>query len=398
MKKILLSIFIVSFGTWVSAQTLSSVTTSGNSTSYMLRITGGNNIGPSTDPGIAIGVLNSPMPSDARTFVGWKNDQVTNPITNGPAGTLLLQGRSSISDVPIDFVTGLGTPALRMRIAGNGNISIGSNTSLTPTSRLFVTGIGSTNATSSLDIQNSSGTDMLKLYDNGNLGVGTTVTPLEKIHIQGGNLVITGNNSLSSIQGTIKLSTSSYPNAFAGISGATNASGLDQLDLLFFTGYGSASEKMRLMSNTGNLGIGTSAPAAKLSVNGNVFIGTQDANTSTYMGSNLLAVNGTAVFVKAKVATYGPSWPDYVFDSSYKTMPLPDLEKYIKQNKHLPEIPSEKDVQKDGLDLGANQATLLKKIEELTLIVIEQNKKIDKLESIEKAQSKQLKKLKNQNK
>lgn len=91
-----------------------------------------------------------------------------------------------------------------------------------------------------------------------------------------------------------------------------------------------------------------------------------------------LAVNGSAIFTKAVVKNYG-AWPDYVFDSSYQPRPLPQLEKFIKENKHLPDIPSAKKVEEQGLDLGDNQAMLLKKIEELTLYIIEQNKKIEAL-------------------
>ena len=55
------------------------------------------------------------------------------------------------------------------------------------------------------------------------------------------------------------------------------------------------------------------------------------------------------------------------------------MEEFIRQNKHLPEIPSASEVKKDGIDIGANQALMLKKIEELTLYVIEQNKELQEL-------------------
>jgi hypothetical protein len=100
------------------------------------------------------------------------------------------------------------------------------------------------------------------------------------------------------------------------------------------------------------------------------------------IGTNALAVNGTAIFTKAKVAVYGSAtWPDYVFAPTYKLTSLDSLEQFIQLNKHLPEVPTASEVEKDGIDLGDNQALLLKKIEELTLIVIEQNKRIEKLEA-----------------
>ena len=57
-------------------------------------------------------------------------------------------------------------------------------------------------------------------------------------------------------------------------------------------------------------------------------------------------------------------------------MPLADLAKYIKINKHLPEVPTAAEVEKDGTDIGSTQTLLLKKVEELTLYAIEQNKQI----------------------
>jgi hypothetical protein len=105
---------------------------------------------------------------------------------------------------------------------------------------------------------------------------------------------------------------------------------------------------------TGNVGIGATSPTEKLSVNGNI---------------------------KArKLIVTQNDWSDYVFDSSYRPQPLSLVEEFIKQNKHLPDIPSAKEVSDKGLDVGDNQALLLKKVEELTLYMIEQNKKIDAIQ------------------
>lgn len=90
-----------------------------------------------------------------------------------------------------------------------------------------------------------------------------------------------------------------------------------------------------------------------------------------------LAVNGSAVFTLVKVIPPSTPWPDYVFHKTYKLRPLSEVEQFIQQNHHLPEVPSAAEVEKNGLDLGKNQAVLLKKIEELTLYTIEQNKKLE---------------------
>ena len=60
-------------------------------------------------------------------------------------------------------------------------------------------------------------------------------------------------------------------------------------------------------------------------------------------------------------------WPDYVFNSTYQLRPLAEVEAFIKTNSHLPEIPSAEEVANEGIDLAEMDASLLKKIEELTL-------------------------------
>jgi hypothetical protein len=166
------------------------------------------------------------------------------------------------------------------------------------------------------------------------------------------------------------------------------------------------------ISMTGNVGIGTASPVGKLTIaadadnlvfanaagttkwiqyldgndfrlydgadrltlknGGNVGIGTTNPQ-------NKLDVNGT-VRAKEFKATLD-NWSDYVFGKNYKLMPLQEVEYYISTNNRLPGIPSASQVKTDGVDLGAMNALLLKKVEELTLYVIELNKKIEKLES-----------------
>ena len=89
-------------------------------------------------------------------------------------------------------------------------------------------------------------------------------------------------------------------------------------------------------------------------------------------GSYKLAVEGTIGARKVKV-TQG-SWADFVFHPDYKLPALSEVECFIKENKHLPEIPSAKDVERDGLDVGDMNRKLLQKIEELTLYIIELKK------------------------
>ena len=100
------------------------------------------------------------------------------------------------------------------------------------------------------------------------------------------------------------------------------------------------------------------------------------------MGSSYkMAVAGGIITEKIRIATNGTAfWADFVFDPSYKLRTLSEVAQYIKLNKHLPDVPSTAEVNKEGIDLAQTQAILLQKVEELTLYVIEQNKKIERLD------------------
>ena len=118
-----------------------------------------------------------------------------------------------------------------------------------------------------------------------------------------------------------------------------------------------------------------SEPTYKSYVSGNFGIGTDlSSNPNNYK----LAVNGTIGAKEIKVET--TSWSDYVFDDNYKLQELKDLENYIKENRSLPNIPTEEEVIKNGINVAEMDSKLLQKIEELTLFIIEQNKKIEDLQ------------------
>ena len=162
--------------------------------------------------------------------------------------------------------------------------------------------------------------------------------------------------------------------------------GVNQLNVLTM-GHGFRSTKGAVFAETdGVVGIGLAQPDpnAKLDVNGDIycrtklFIGAPTGNTNSQIANYSLAVSGDALMNKIRVKLYG-TWPDYVFGEKYKLLSLPELEKYIVTNKHLPDIPSADDVDKQGIELGGNQAMLVKKIEELTLYLIAHEKDIKEL-------------------
>jgi hypothetical protein len=109
-------------------------------------------------------------------------------------------------------------------------------------------------------------------------------------------------------------------------------------------------------------------------------VATADRAAATSGGYRLL-VKGGMITEKIKVAVAGTAdWADYVFEPSYKRMSLEEVEKFVKENKHLPNVPSADEIVKNGVDLAKTDAKLLEKIEELTLYIIELNKKITALE------------------
>lgn len=106
----------------------------------------------------------------------------------------------------------------------------------------------------------------------------------------------------------------------------------------------------------GNVGIGTDSPMAKLAVDGNIL--------------------AKEINVKTDITV-----PDYVFEPDYELNSLAYIADYVKTNKHLPEIPSAKEIKRNGLDLAEMNLLLLKKVEELTLHAIENEKKRNELEA-----------------
>lgn len=146
-------------------------------------------------------------------------------------------------------------------------------------------------------------------------------------------------------------------------------------------GFGSSSALVMAIKGTtgqtGNLMEWQNDGGAALSSvksDGSVTIGTTNL-PSGYK----LAVGGNIIAEKVRVKLQSSGWPDYVFGKEYSLLSLKETERFIKLNNHLPGVPSAAEIEKSGLDLGDGQAVLLKKIEELTLHLIEMNKKVEKL-------------------
>ncbi len=245
----------------------------------------------------------------------------------------------------------------------NGNVGIGgfSGPGL-PLGRLDVIGSGITSGTNTFLLRNSLGDTLLRMRDDGRMGIGYNGTSYGRTLNMGG----TGINFYTANEA-----------AFGGAVFPTDTS-------LVIWSNSAANNYLVLQPSWGNTGVGTYTPNAKFHVNGTQLIGGNSARIAT---GYQLSVDGRIMAEEVTVQN-STAWPDYVFANDYKLLPLDELEASINKNKHLPNIPAASVIEKEGIKLGQMNTKLMEKVEELTLYIIELNKKNDalakKVEQLEK--------------
>ena len=131
----------------------------------------------------------------------------------------------------------------------------------------------------------------------------------------------------------------------------------------------------------GNVGVGASHQNHRFNVEGTSrFTGAVTMQSSLTVGSGMRCDAQGNMKVKRLRVTL-TDWPDYVFGEGYRLRPLAEVEEYVKEHSHLPDVPSAEEVEQDGADLGEMNRLLLQKVEELTLYIIDLQKQLNELKS-----------------
>lgn len=274
-------------------------------------------------------------------------------LTTGNSNTAI--GGGALQNVTTGTLNlAVGGASLNANTTGTGNVGLGHGS-------LFKNVAGSNNTAIGRDaLYNSTGT--------GNLGLGTVALV---------NLT-TGNNNISLGFKSGNTLTTGSSNVFIGYEAGFSETGSNKLYIA-----NSLTPNPLIKGEFDNKNLKINLGATKSTTVGFLAVGNFDAafampTTNSYR----LIVQDGIITEKVKVALKGTAdWADYVFEPSYQLMPLEKVESFVKENKHLPNVPSAEEMSKNGLDVSQTSAKLMEKIEELTLYMIEMNKEIKALKS-----------------
>jgi len=369
MKKILLAIYIIFSGTLLYAQ--NTFPSSGNvgigtaAPISRLDIRGRVTIDNGGNAAIFTGIGNREL---NRYLAIFNSTEVTSASGVKAGGMLVADDYTysdpGKSDLVVKGAVGIGTPRPTNKLDVRGNVTIDNG----KTGAGIYTGTGTVELNRYLSVFNSTGLNSASGVKAGGMLVANDYTYANP----GKNdLIVKGyvgvgtpkpTNKLD-VRGHITMEAGRNPTIFTGV-------GTQELNryltLINSTGLGSASGLKAggiLIADAYNY-----ADPAKsdLVVKGSVSIG-----TPTSQGYKL-AVNGTIRAKEIKVES--ANWPDYVFGENYDLRSLSEVEQFVKANKHLPGIPDQEQVEKEGVNLGEMNRKLLEKVEELTLHLIDEQK------------------------
>lgn len=331
-------------------------------------VTAANFIGSDSQPirfkvgGVQVGLLSG----DTYTFFGYESGNLNTGSHNTAVGFRSLKnnvsgtrnvaiGSQSLQNNTSNDNTAIGFNTLQANTIGTNNVAMGLSALLSNTSGSFNLGL-------------AAGTFQSNTTGSNNIGLGYAAG---LSNTTGSDNVAIGAYSLSSgaaISGNLAI----------GAEAGRNATGSNSIFIGKLAGFSETSSDKLYIANSN-----TATPlvygdfSTKYLAVGEVAAADRAAATS---GGYRLLVKGGMITEKIKVAVAGSAdWADYVFDPSYKMMPLEKVETFVKENKHLPNVPSAEEIAKNGLDVMQTSAKLMEKIEELTLYMIEMNKEIKSL-------------------
>ena len=303
-------------------------------------IAGGNSVIIGDGAGNQAGSAISPLTGANNVFVGFLSGMVN---TTGESNTFLGWGTGP-ANVIGNYNTFVGRSAGAVNTAGHNNSFLGGNSGFSNTTGYFNSFLG----------VNSGFNNISGVY---NVVIGVNAGHTNKV----------GNEN--TILGTqAGFSTTGSGNVFLG-----NASGYSE----------TGSNKLYIAnSSTTTPLIWGDFSTSQLRMNGKVNIGSNPFPTNALYSNYQLFVKGGILTDEVRVAlSTATGWADYVFAKDYDLKPLAEVEAFIAKNKHLPNVPSAAQVKEEGIALGDMSRIQQEKIEELTLYIIAQNKRIEALEA-----------------
>ncbi len=332
----------------------------------------------------------------------------------------------------------------RSAVAGN-NCLVNYKTGNTD---IWRTGVSGSN--DDFKITNATGVDVLLANQTGNVGIGT-IAPTQRLHVigntlvsgtitSGGNTIVGGNLDVTGYVGFGSVEQLTDGGAFTI---ASNSSFIPTSDGI--RSLGTSAMRWNSIWASGSVGIGVTSASTKLHVNGGTDVdpasggyvtigdiaglnigmddneimarsngltsplylqnnggnlimcnasGNVTIGTSIPAAGYILSVDGKVMAEEVRVELSG-NWPDYVFSADHNLMSIEALENHVNEFKHLPGIPSAKEVEANGISLGQMQTKTIEKLEENSLYIIQLNNKIETQNAVIAKLIKELEEIKN---